>query len=1024
MDKNPKHKVNASNMRYWKIIPMLISIVLIVGVMIALGAYTEDTDTQLQNTYTENEVYQEAYENRSLYLETGYENIYNEEIDNNTNNENDALHQGGDLNEAPEYIPIIPLNELLSQGYTIMSNETGVFIQGQSALPGNPHWRDYSPPQSPILGHVVPNIYAFFVEPRYGYAAFQWAIYQGSATMLETGSPVRQLLPDPIGGIYYQINIQVFNPNTRVAMNFLKLELDADDIDFGVRIVGYTSPPISQANIINNTLEAFRTQIFPSVHTSDEDEPFPPIPPRLPQPGPDFNAIFDSQTSNAFRFNGVPNPFGLQPVDIRNTPSHWEYTLNMGVENNLRVGHHDDTVLLRHGPAQVGYFNLTFTVIRPITELLFDNQNQSTQEVSVTPTIRDMWDPNTTVITEEEYPLGNLPYTYANPAATTRRDRNQQNITVEILSPDDFTVFNGPSTCGFPYTDIEITPPQGYTEVSRELVYVPITCNDSGETTYRQQLVVVFAPIPVPTVNITRPESGGTVITIPDHEDYYPGFNQTQHVDITGPDGTTGRITIVIDDPPGGNHFNDNTTINIPSGYLRAADDYVDEDGNLHVVIHPAYEVEFRLNGGSIGIDNGPIIRNNRLRGFQIGTGFTPIATLDPTVTTTDFDLQWPQYGVPANPTRNFDSFLGWQELDSTGVPIGDILTPAQTADAIVTGRRIFEARWWTPEFIKTDMGLYEYPREINQLSGAEFAIYQGDMAPNGDPIYTTLLHTIPINNTDGRIVLNWNFSPAGMYILREINAPYGHDTPTGFWVIEFDERGVITGFAPHGNNPAFVNTATSECNLDPCECNPPPIWHVGNSPTVKQWPIYKTNWSIYSDFNNRIYLDGAIFSLYVYNGSGDPGHVLVTPDMVGPANEGYQWSYVITQTSNPNPAILGQMLFPMAPNRFYQLVEHVAPDGYRAPFGQWRISVEEAPILRLSITNIGDVPNILRPNPDEAIYYVGNRVDFDLPVSGGGGTRLIHFAGMAVIVFGMGLLVLFHLKRNKNVKISIHRHM
>jgi len=172
----------------------------------------------------------------------------------------------------------------------------------------------------------------------------------------------------------------------------------------------------------------------------------------------------------------------------------------------------------------------------------------------------------------------------------------------------------------------------------------------------------------------------------------------------------------------------------------------------------------------------------------------------------------------------------------------------------------------------------------------------------------------------------------------------------------------------------------------------------------------------VYTNFANRVYLPGAVFSLVVYNGTGTPGDdTLVTPDMIGPAADNYPWSPVATLTSGLSGS---PMRFPMQQGGVYQLIEVMPPAGHQAPFGQWRITQPTTltPTRELSISPIGNVPALFRPTTNTAIYYVGNNVAIGLPLTGGSGSSVMTFAMAGAMVIGVALAIIGVLKVKKNL--------
>ena len=110
-----------------------------------------------------------------------------------------------------------------------------------------------------------------------------------------------------------------------------------------------------------------------------------------------------------------------------------------------------------------------------------------------------------------------------------------------------------------------------------------------------------------------------------------------------------------------------------------------------------------------------------------------------------------------------------------------------------------------------------------------------------------------------------------------------------------------------------------------------------------------------------------------------------------------------------------------MVPGRNYQLVETVPPVGYQAPFGQWRITVTSAnfptlPYPTLNIVPIGNtsIPNIEPCGTAPATYFIYNRNDFSLPLSGGRGAVFFTVSGSTVLMLAVIAAIYFSFIRRR----------
>ena len=179
---------------------------------------------------------------------------------------------------------------------------------------------------------------------------------------------------------------------------------------------------------------------------------------------------------------------------------------------------------------------------------------------------------------------------------------------------------------------------------------------------------------------------------------------------------------------------------------------------------------------------------------------------------------------------------------------------------------------------------------------------------------------------------------------------------------------------------------------------------------------------TVYTQFPQRLYLSGAVFELFIYRGSTAPALVEITPAMIYPAG---QWQRLQTETSTGDP--LDPMVFTMRPGRHYQLVEVLPPPGYQAPFGQWRIQVglpPQPPVAGqpttywLNWTAIGTVPALYRPALNATVYYVGNQLEFELPLTGGTGSEPMMFTIVGVFVIGAGVTMLLIIAKKRKMTV------
>jgi len=233
------------------------------------------------------------------------------------------------------------------------------------------------------------------------------------------------------------------------------------------------------------------------------------------------------------------------------------------------------------------------------------------------------------------------------------------------------------------------------------------------------------------------------------------------------------------------------------------------------------YTITFLLMDGYIpGYGVGPIVRTNRVPGYEIGTG-GPL----PIVAAHD------QYGTPTAdpilPPLWIDGavrFYGWREVDTAGnalVPGSVPLTTAQVAELIVNGNRYFKAIYglWF-DFIKTNMQIYDTTQVIAPRNGAVFILEWFDSDPLVND-WVVLYTTQPSGSctTPGRVVIGNTHNPlletadimshhsfTHLYPmrLREVVPPVGYQAPFGHWYLAFHDWQIMNIYHS-GDAPPFI---------------------------------------------------------------------------------------------------------------------------------------------------------------------------------------------------------------------------
>lgn len=648
------------------------------------AALPDDSYGDIGDEYVEDDVVEDEVDDGVEYHDD--DDILDDVLDDN----NEAVDLIG-VAASGSYVNPVPFGTHISQYRVFVSRAE----PNDHTDPND--WILYTPPQPPLelFPGMGVDIFMIYARPIFGYSMRGW--HPMTNQLGYSTSNTRQLSSD----LFYYFVRAFPTPDSIVAI-FDKIEIDATHVeDLGVRIVGYNNPPLN-SGVLSHASHDLNI-VIPSVYNSPPFGAFPGPGP-TPVPGPDFHAITQRNVNaQSDWFNLGTEDLFIRPIPITSGVSSYpvgpldpldplQPRLNVSPQLGLQAGTHDDVVLIRHGTAVVGSFPITFRVERPVSQVVIDVPNRGAGgpsydgEINVDITVyrADSTTPTMRVVDPITH-ADDIGYNYVG-SPTTNLQRNGADITIEIPPPCDYTFFVDIAN-GITIDDFDIFYPVGYELHS-------YTVNGAGN------LLVVLRPIPTLTVDITR--SGDmTTVTVPVAE--YPGFNQATNVLVGLTSPTTGQVPIIINNPPGGFHFNNNTTVNFPPGYVLAEKEIVDASGNLQVTLHPYREVHFDLNGGTVASDpcatvpsntTATIVRTNRLQGNLIGPSGPNAPIPVPVIP----DPLPSQFGVPADPTRANFEFAGWQEFNASG-NIGPVLYPANHVwDLIVTGStRSFRAVWRTP---------------------------------------------------------------------------------------------------------------------------------------------------------------------------------------------------------------------------------------------------------------------------------------------------------------------------------------
>ena len=207
--------------------------------------------------------------------------------------------------------------------------------------------------------------------------------------------------------------------------------------------------------------------------------------------------------------------------------------------------------------------------------------------------------------------------------------------------------------------------------------------------------------------------------------------------------------------------------------------------------------------------------------------------------------------------------------------------------------------------------------------------------------------------------------------------------------------------------------------------------WFVGNVPTAR-FRFHKADQELYTLYsagngtltpanwttiNTDHLLAGAKFELFRWNGTVSPPAGAV----VNPSDPGPNWTRVWYGTTT-DLAGSPRTMYLDSRDTYFQLVEIMAPAGFNTPLGQWRIILsDDCDCIGTSVcAPTGDgfyfrIVGIMAPppfihNPGNGIWYVGNHVNFELPLAGSSITRSRYMmAGMGVLAMaGVGMAFIY----------------
>ena len=240
-------------------------------------------------------------------------------------------------------------------------------------------------------------------------------------------------------------------------------------------------------------------------------------------------------------------------------------------------------------------------------------------------------------------------------------------------------------------------------------------------------------------------------------------------------------------------------------------------------------------------------------------------------------------------------------------------------------------------------------------------AVFQLEWRANAAASWAAVDTPVTSSNVAGSVGLvtmpSLDMSIGGQFRLREIEPPPNYlPTPTdGYWLVNINPANNVISLAAQGDNPAFDTNAEGAL-------------FVGNAPapTDVDVPFSFTKTNNISNPVSGGALAGAVFQLYWR------------------ADIETAWSAVGGPVTSGTNGVVNLMVSTAGQ---YRLVETIPPPDFAPLFGYWIIVVGpygDDGFIVTAVNPHGDNPEFARSGDNR--WWVGNRLDFELPLTGGTG--------------------------------------
>jgi len=392
--------------------------------------------------------------------------------------------------------------------------------------------------------------------------------------------------------------------------------------------------------------------------------------------------------------------------------------------------------------------------------------------------------------------------------------------------------------------------------------------------------------------------------------------------------------------------------------------------------------------------------------------------------------------GMPPDPVRQYYTFVGWEREIWCTIEDDYIWVPFTGQCEINEPNILVVARWVRNlipfEFIKTNDGFYFDGINLEPLAGAVFSLWrqvdtsgvitwqQVEINPGAVfPASVYELASAPVTGAVGLMLTH-----DSVYRLREISVPAPFSLPPDghYWEITTGTSSVTSITRIHPDAALIYRIPELRFSDD--------VWRLANMRDVV-FRFHKTDWGLYANEGHpnhpwEFLLAGAQFRMFRFIGTslGVGEQVIFNAD--GTLADPTRWEEItqhLNRTTSTGLTGAGQYIrYDIDPRYVYHIVESVSPPGYAPPWGQWRINVVHVASTGLvtQVVTIGDsfTPGFIQVPTVTNYWFVGNRPQLELPLTGGDGVSTFTMAaGFSIVCIAGAILFMFIAKKKHRNK-------